>query len=272
MVFKIAPSYLNGTSASKRIDVIKANKTEGRNTVLFDLDGTLLPVDLEFFFKRYMEEVAPYFEDLMPREKTIQSILTATYAMIGNTDPSVINQEAFADSFESIVGYDWETLWSRFEEFYSKDFPKLRRFVPDSVVAHSVVEHCVKSGWDIVLATNPVFPEVAVLERMRWCNIHEFPWKFVTTIDNMHFCKPQLEYYMEILNVLSLSPDDCVMVGNDVQEDMCAKKLGLRTFLVEDFLVQRGKGLVPDGRGTLLDVPHGLDEIFSSKPKRLSQP
>ncbi len=123
-----------------------------------------------------------------------------------------------------------------------------------------MVSACVGQGWKIVLATNPVFPEVAIRERMRWCGIVDFEWLFVTTLEDMHFCKPHIQYYQEIVDYLGLDPERCVMIGNDVQEDMVAGKLGMKTVLVEDYCIDRNtgnvaSGLVPHMRGLLKDVP-----------------
>lgn len=231
-------------------------------TALFDLDGTLLPVDLDFFFKRYVEAVTPHFAHIIPPEKFTKALWDATHAMVNNLDPEVRNDEAFARVFEPAVGYPWRKLWRIFEKFYNFEFPKLRKFVPNSRIAQEIVEACVNNGWQIVLATNPVFPEVAIRERMKWCKIDGFPWRFVTTLHNMHFCKPHLEYYQEICRFLKLDPRKCVMIGNDVQEDMVAKKLGMKTFLVEDFLIDRGGGETPDMRGSLKDVPLGIEKLL----------
>ncbi|HHW18855.1 MAG TPA: HAD family hydrolase [Firmicutes bacterium] len=229
---------------------------------LFDLDGTLLPVDLEFFLKRYVEAVTPEFSHLIPEKVFVKSLWEATYDMVNNLDPRVGNHEAFARAFESRVGIKWEVLWPIFQRFYETGFPRLRKFVPDTSVARQVVGACLDAGWTVILATNPVFPEVAVRERMKWCRVDDLPWRFITTLDNMHFCKPHLEYYREICETLHLDPERCVMVGNDVQEDIVARKLGMKTFLVEDFLIDRGGGEVPHLRGTLGDVPSGIETLL----------
>ncbi|HHY35963.1 MAG TPA: HAD family hydrolase [Firmicutes bacterium] len=224
-------------------------------TVLFDLDGTLVPVDMDFFYKAYVKEVSTRFAPIIPPDVFQEALLKSTYEMISNLDPALTNHEAFARAFSRRVGRDWEEVWPVFQNFYRHDFGRLKRFVPENPHARSVVTQVLKAGWDIVLATNAVFPEIAIRERMRWVNIDDLPWKYITTLDNMHYCKPQLQYYEEILDILKLDPSTCVMVGNDVEEDMIAQKLGMKTFLVEDFLIERGgSGLKPDGKGKLPDL------------------
>jgi len=233
-----------------------------RKTALFDLDGTLLPVDLDFFFKRYVDAVVSYFQDLIPKEKFTRALIQSTYLMVDNLDPALTNQEAFARSFAPMVGYKWEELWPIFQRFYREGFPGLKRYVPEREDARYVVESLLSEGWEVVLATNPIFPEEAIRERMRWCKIDDLPWLYVTTFESMHFCKPHLQYYREVCGILDLDPAFSVMIGNDVQEDIVAKKLGMKTFLVEEFLIDRGGGETPHARGRLRDVPKVLRTMF----------
>lgn len=237
---------------------VKMNKV-----AFFDLDGTLLPVDLDFFFKSYIKAVTPWFKDLIQEEIFVKALLESTYDMIDDLDPSLTNQDAFARSFAPKVGYPWETLWPIFQNFYDQGFGQLEKLVPKRSTSRRVLMQLLEKGWKVVLATNPIFPEKAIRERMSWCQIHDLPWLYVTTMENSHFCKPHLEYYEEICRVLGLDPRSCVMVGNDVQEDMVARKLGMKTFLVEEFMIDRGSGEMPDFRGGLEDVPGVLENLVS---------
>jgi len=226
-----------------------------RGTILFDLDGTLVPVDIDFFFKAYVKEVSQRFASIIPPDLFRTALLESTYEMISDLDPGVTNREAFARAFCRRVGLPWHDVWPVFQEFYQNDFGSLRRLVPENPHARTVVTKVLQAGWEIVLATNAIFPEIAIRERMRWVNIEDLPWRYITTLDNMHYCKPHLQYYQEILDTLGLDPSRCIMVGNDVEEDIVAGKLGIKTFLVEDFLIERGgSGLRPDGRGRLTDL------------------
>lgn len=229
--------------------------------VLFDLDGTLLPIDINFFLERYIEALCPWFEPLMPRDSFVRALLTATQAMVDDTDPGSLNQQVFAREFEKLAGYPWDVVRPIFDGFYREVFPGLRRFAIPSRTARRVVEQCLRLGFRIVLATNAIFPEVAVRERMRWCGVEDLPWEFVTTFENMHFCKPHVEYYQEILERTRLDPADCVMVGNDVEEDLVAGDLGMRTFLVEGYVIDRGSARKPDARGALEDLPLYLEGL-----------
>ena len=233
-----------------------------RRTALFDLDGTLLPVEMDFFLKHYMDALAKSFAGVMPRDAFDKALLGATYETINNVDPSTGNLGAFAAAFARRSGLAWESVWPTIQRYYVEDYPSLRQHIPAYSSALPVVKQCVDDGWEIILATQPLFPEVAVRERMKWCGVDSLPWQLVTTLDNMHFCKPHLAYYREIVDVAGLDPARCVMVGNDMQEDMVVKRLGMKTFLVEDFLFDRGEDMEPDGRGKLRDVPAGIERLL----------
>ncbi len=256
------------TDPARREGVIfpYAEKTKGgvilTRTALFDLDGTLLPVETDFFLKHYMDAVAECFTGLMSREAFDKALLGATYETINNLDPSMENLEAFAVSFTRLSGLPWQDVWPVIQRYYVERYPKLRVHVPENPSARAVVRKCVEDGWRIVLATQPLFPEIATRERMKWCQVDSLPWEMVTTLDNMHFSKPHLEYYREIIDTLGLDPSRCVMIGNDMQEDMVAKEVGMKTFLVEDLLIDRGKDLKPDCRGSLVDVPEALSRLL----------
>ncbi|MGI6642466.1 MAG: HAD family hydrolase [Bacillota bacterium] len=232
-----------------------------KGTILFDLDGTLLPIDIEFFLKNYLSAVGSYFKDLVDPKKMVRAIVTATQAIVDDRDPSVTNLDAFGKAFEPLIGRPWDEMWPRFMAFYRDEFPNLRRFVSSSDGARNVVERCISAGYEIVLATNPMFPQCAIRERMKWCGVLDLPWRLITSMEIMHFCKPNLEYYMEIVEMARLDPESSIMVGNDINEDMVAKRLGMKTYLVEDLVIDRGGGVEPDCRGSLQDLPDFLETL-----------
>ena len=60
-----------------------------------------------------------------------------------------------------------------------------------------------------------------------------------TTYENSSFSKPNPKYYEELINRYSLVPDECLMVGNDVEEDMIAGTLGMHVYLITDCLLNK---------------------------------
>jgi FMN phosphatase YigB (HAD superfamily) len=181
-------------------------------------------------------------------------------AMIADTDPAVTNAEVFATHFFPRVGLTTEQLMPVFDGFYRKRFPALRAACPGLPgIARTVVQTAVDLGYEIVLAGNPLFPEAAIQERMRWVQIDDLPRRLVTTYETMHACKPQPAYYREVLSRIGRQPAECLMVGNDVDEDGAAARVGVPVFFVTDYLVNRsGRPLPPERSNTLAGFMHRL--------------
>ena len=94
-------------------------------------------------------------------------------------------------------------------------------------------------GLRTALATNPIFPAIATESRIRWAGLSPADFELYTTYENIGFCKPNPAYYQEILKRMDLSPEECLMVGNDVTEDMIAARLGMQVFLLTDCLINK---------------------------------
>jgi FMN phosphatase YigB (HAD superfamily) len=72
------------------------------------------------------------------------------------------------------------------------------------------------------------------MKRLAWAGLDHFHFDLVTHIENMSFCKPRIEYYLEICRKINESPQACMMVGNDPINDMVAARGGLKTYLTDD--------------------------------------
>ena len=223
--------------------------------VLFDLDGTLLPMDQDKFVNGYFQFLV---KKLMPYgyepEELIRGIWTGVGAMVAN-DGSCRNEEAFWNAFSGIYGEEVREHMPIFEEFYAKEFQQAQMFCGFSPFAARAVETVKESGAMAVLATNPLFPEVATLSRIRWAGLSPEDFALHTTYENIGYCKPNPDYYREILRRLDVKADTCLMVGNDVGEDMITRELGMDVYLVTDCLINKTEHSVEE-------YPHGtLEEL-----------
>ena len=220
------------------------------STVLFDMDGTLLPMDVKNFEKLYFKGLATKLAPLgYDPNKLIGGVLAGVNAMIAN-DGSVTNADAFWKAFSSLLGDRVYNDVARFDEYYRTDFVAAKSACGFNAKAVEIVKNLNKCGLKAVLATNPLFPLVAQQARLGWAGLDAKYFAHITHYENSHYCKPNLKYYEEILSTLGLTASECLMVGNDVNEDMIAAKLGMKVFLVTDCLIN------PDN----LDIsayPHG---------------
>jgi len=207
--------------------------------VLFDLDGTLLPMNQDLFVKAYFKLLAP---KLGPRgydaQKLIASLQSGVAEMVKNQG-ACINEDAFWKEFTRIHGQESLADKQMIDEFYSNEFNQARGVCGFSPASAEVVRMLREKGKTVVLATNPVFPAVATKSRMGWAGLTPEDFTLVTTYENSRYCKPNLDYYREILEKINCEPEECLMIGNDVGEDMVAKELGMQVFLLTDCLINR---------------------------------
>lgn len=207
--------------------------------VLFDLDGTLLPMDnLEFtdtYFKGVSAALAPHGYD--PKE-LVATIWTGTKAMVMN-DGNECNEAVFWKAFAKVMGEKSlaDKVW--FDEFYRNEFDELKKICGYNPVAREVVDFVKESGSEVVLATNPLFPSIATEKRISWAGFQLEEFVLYTTYENINYCKPNPDYYKEILKRIGADPKDCLMVGNDVTEDMVAQTLGMDVFLITDHMINK---------------------------------
>lgn len=207
--------------------------------VLFDLDGTLLPMDQDMFVKSYFgllaKKLAPYGYET---EKLIQAIWQGTGAMVKN-DGSQKNEDAFWHTFAGIFGEHVMEDLPLFDEFYRKEFAGAKNACGFNPKAAEVIDLLKKREIRFALATNPIFPAIATENRIRWAGLSPEDFEFYTTYETCRYCKPNPGYYMDIVEKLGVKAEECLMVGNDVTEDMIAETLGMKVFLLTDCMINK---------------------------------
>jgi len=219
-------------------------------------------VDVEGFFKAYFQSLTAWVAPYIDPNRFVPRLMQATQAMIDNLDPGLTNRDAFLGAFFDGLEVDPETLMPHLEEFYRTEFPKMSRFARPADGARALAEAVIGSGCLAAVATSPVFPREAILERLHWAGLDDLPFALVTSYENMHFCKPHPEYYEEVARHLGCPPSECLMVGNDVEEDLPAQDVGMTVYLAEPNVIHRGRRPpAPDHRGPLSGVAEllGLD-------------
>ena len=196
-------------------------------TVMFDLDGTLLPMDNDEFASGYFKFLV---RKMAPRgyegRALIKAVWGGTAAMVKNDGSRTYGEESLKDR-------------ALFEEFYATDFICAKDFCGYTPRAAEAVARVKELGGRTVLATNPIFPDTATRSRMEWAGLAPEDFELYTTYENIGWCKPNPEYFREVMRRLDLRPEDCIMVGNDADEDMAAEKTGMKVFLLTDCLINK---------------------------------
>ena len=224
--------------------------------VLFDLDGTLLSMDQDVFIKTYMGELVKFHA---PRgyepEALMKAIWKGTGAMVAN-DGTTTNENVFWSVFAKMFqGFVREEDEPYFDKFYREKFDSVKTVSTYDARSVDIVAYVREKGLRAILATNPLFPAIATRKRMAWAGLSEDDFEFFTSYENSSFSKPSLGYYREVLSNAGLNAEECLMVGNDVSDDMVAEKLGMKVFLLTDNLINK------DG-ADIEKYPHGsFDEL-----------
>ena len=227
------------------------------HTVMFDLDGTLLPMDQDEFVSAYfgllVKKMAPFGYE---KDQLIAAVWKGTAAMVKN-DSSCFNEARFWEAFAGVYGEERVADKPVFDDFYAHEFDGARAVCPANPDAARLVRALKANGVRVVMATNPFFPLHAQKRRMDWAGLDPDDFDYITSYENSCYCKPNPMYFTELTEKLGVSPDECLMVGNDAAEDLAALRAGLPVFLLTDCLINK------EGRD-LADVPHGgFPELFS---------
>lgn len=205
-------------------------------TLLVDLDDTLLLNPLESFMPAYIKLLSKKLAPFVAPEKMVPQLMFATEQMIKRPTTDKTLEHIFDDNFYSFLGLVKENIQPVIEDFYLHDFNELKALTQIRPDAIKLIDHAVSKRYTIVVATNPLFPFIALRARLNWAGFEtsKFPFKFVTSYENMHFSKPHPEYYSEILGTIGWPRGPVCMVGNSLSEDILpASTLGIPGFWVD---------------------------------------
>lgn len=225
--------------------------------ILFDLDGTLLDNNMDNFLPQYFRRLSARVAHIAPPTEFIAHLMAATETMLAN-DGRATNEQVFAAAFFPFAGRSRAELEPIFADFYAHDFPLLRENTGRKPEARPAVQLAFALGYDVAIATNPLFPETAARQRLEWAGVADFPYRLVTTYENSRFCKPNLRYFESISEFLGHPPEACLVVG-DENMDMVAGHIGCPTFLVPGPATRLDPTTpAPIGRGTLAELAEML--------------
>ena len=228
------------------------------NTVLFDLDGTIIHISQQAFIGAYLDLIGKKFDQMgIDAQLGIKAILAGRKEMVeGKEGKCTIDR--FWPTFAKVTGVESEKLAdikASMDSFYSGEFNQIKQEVTPNDIPKRLVRNMSAKGYSFILSTNPLFPISAVRTRLSWIGLEPSDFLLITHCENFNHCKPNLEYYRQILAATGKTPEQCLMVGNDTVEDMCAGQLGLETFLVTDFVEnQSGADISKFRNGTLAQL------------------
>ena len=230
------------------------------HALLLDLDDTLLHNSMDDFLPRYFQSLTAAMADVLEPEPFLRALHIATQAMMQSTDESQSNEQLFWSVFEpQLAPHTRATLEPQLRRFYEEEFPRLAGVTAPVVGGMDLVRAAHRAGWRVAIATNPVFPLIAIEHRIEWAGLDPAAFDFITSYENMHSTKPHASYFAQIAAALGVEPAHCVMAGNQLANDLVgARAVGMRTYWVNRYPVADAEGFIPDGAGSLDDLRQWL--------------
>jgi FMN phosphatase YigB (HAD superfamily) len=204
-------------------------------TLLLDLDDTLLGNPMTSFLPAYFEALGAHLAPFIAPDRLVSHLIKSTQKMISNDLPDRTLREVFEADFFPGLGLDQAVVEPVFDEFYAQVFPTLGALTESRPEALALVEKARASGYRLAVATNPLFPRTAILERLRWAGLSaaDFPFEIISDYQSFHFSKPHPAFFAEVLARMGWPAGPVVVVGDDPENDIApARCLELATFLV----------------------------------------
>ena len=208
--------------------------------VLFDLDDTLLRLNLTAFVLRYVAGTSRILGDAarMSPAPIAAALVRGLFAMDSqDRQDSLTNEQVLTQTVYSAcdIPLDDPVIRDLMECYDREVVPGLS----GGAVAARPVEgarRAVEAVWELgltcALATNPTFSLACDRARMGWAGVYEDDFALISTFSNSTRCKPSVRYYQEFANQLGVRLDECLMVGNDARRDIVRADCGLRTAYV----------------------------------------
>lgn len=230
--------------------------------ILFDMDGTLLPMDTDAFttgyFKFLAKKLAKYgFEP----KALVDAVWAGTGAMVKN-DGSKTNEDRFWEVFEQITGKSKDLVGADCEDFYGNEFKEAKIFTGENPLARKAVEVAHEKATIVALSTNPLFPMVGQITRMNWVGLTPEDFDLVTSYEKDCYCKPNPKYFVSVCERLGVKPEECLLIGNDEREDMyAASSIGMDAYLVTDCIIKCEEHPWDGPKGTFEEMIQMLENL-----------
>ena len=233
-----------------------------KKAILFDLDGTLLPMNTGEFIKEYFSLLGKRMIEFGYDPIQFKTGMWSGVEAAIRNDGTMFNEERFWFVLNGYMGRDCREDSAVFEDFYRSEYHQAKAVCGFNPLAAEAVKLARKKAEKVILATSPLYPLIAIEGRLSWAGLKPEEFDLVTTYDTERFCKPNPAYYADIIERFGYKPEECVMIGNDEYEDIWgAAKAGIEGYLVTDDLIPSEKYSHTGLRGTFAEMLEWLRQL-----------
>lgn len=236
-------------------------------TLLLDLDDTCLGNSMDTFIPAYLQALGEHLAAFISPQELVPALMSSTQEMLKNHLPDRTLKQVFDQAFYPQLGIMPEDLTGLLNSFYTEKFPNLKNLAQYRTEAVSMVDEAFNRGYTVAIATNPLFPYSAIVQRLEWAGLspNQYAFSLIPSYETSYFSKPNPAFFAESLSLLGWPEEPVVMVGDDFENDIApARMLGIGTFWVtggEKIPADSSPG--PNGFGPIEDLLPWIDSTPS---------
>ncbi|TVR19099.1 MAG: HAD family hydrolase [Anaerolineaceae bacterium] len=236
--------------------------------VLLDLDNTLIFNDDRVATHAFLQRMDSFGKRYFQIEAFSLIYRDALRKMRAHSCGRQSNMRRLCDNIAQKTQYTIDAITAGLAIFYAEEYPQLKSLVTPRDDAAYLIESLSDAGYTLVIATNPIYPLEAVINRLEWGGLGDMMplFHFITHADNMHYAKPDLPYYAEVIARIGVEPDEVIVIGDRIDNDISpARTIGAGAFhlagdnTIELFIGQmsehRFEGMLPLAAQSHMIVP-----------------
>ncbi len=234
-------------------------------TLLLDLDDTLLDSNMDDFIPVYFQALGKEMASYVDPEIMLKYLMVGTNVMLEHDSPGETLMDVFDPNFYPHLNAGRDVLDPALERFYNEVFPTLSYLTKPRPEAVELVEWAFAQGYRVAISTNPLFPQAAVLHRLRWAGLdpENYDFEVISSFEGFHFSKPNPAYLAEVLGQMGWPEGQVLVVGDDPIRDMvAAEEMGLAMYWIadKDALLPEGRAPIA-GQGSIEELRSWLESL-----------
>ena len=205
--------------------------------VLLDLDNTLLHNPDRQFAQAFLQKLNNHFQLTTHIENVSVYFRQGIQALNGDRDWVQTNTQVMANIISDATNTPIDIIHDALISFYKTEYGDLKQYTSPIANTETLIEQLLAQNIAVAIVTNPLYPQIAILERLEWAEISQWidELSFITHSDNMHFSKPHPAYYAEVVARIGIEPDEAIMVGDSTTNDIQpAETIGIHTFHITE--------------------------------------